>query len=63
MVGFREEHTVTVTIRWARRLLANVRLVSIGEPSENTLEMFFAGVRWGEDHHPGGRTTLRRHSM
>jgi hypothetical protein len=63
LVGFREEHAVKVTVGWARRLLASIRVDPVGEPSESTLEAFFAGVRWGEDHHPGGLTTLTRPSM
>jgi hypothetical protein len=51
------------TIRWARRLLMSVRVEPSGEPSESTLETFFAGVRWSEDHQSGGRTTLRLPSM
>jgi hypothetical protein len=54
---------VNVTKRWARRLLTSVRIEPVGRPAESTLETFFAGVRWDEDRHPGGRTTLRRASM
>jgi hypothetical protein len=58
-----EEQTVNVTIRWARRLLTSVRVQPVGQPSESTLETFFAGVRWSEDLQPGGRRTLRRTAM
>jgi len=62
-VGFGEETTVTVKYRWTRRLLAAMRVDPAGDPSESTLEKFFAGVRWSEDHHADGLTTLRRSSL
>jgi len=58
-----QEQTVKRTRRWARRLLALARTNPVGEPSESTLETFFAGVRWSEDLQPDGERTLRRASL
>ena len=54
---------MNVTKRWAQRLLTSVRIESVGRPAESTLETFFAGARWSEDHKPGGSTSLRLPSM
>jgi len=58
-----EEQVVNVTKRWARRLVGSMRIEPAGRPAESTLGTFFAGVRWSEEHKPGGGTTLRLPSM
>jgi hypothetical protein len=40
-----------------------MRIDPLGGQAESTLETFFAGVRWGEDHKPDGHVTLRLPSM
>ena len=53
---------MNVAKRWGRRLLSSMRIEPVDGRAESTLETFFAGVRWGEDHRDG-RTTLRLPSM
>ena len=53
---------MNVTKRWAR-LVHTMRIDPLGEPIESTLETFFAGVRWSEEHRPDGRRTLRLPSL
>ena len=54
---------MNVTRRWARRIVHTMQIDPLGEPAESTLETFFAGVRWGEDHGTDGRRTLRAPSL
>ena len=49
-----------VMTRLAHRLRIPPPLAPVDEPAGATLESFFAGVRWSEDTHTGGRRTLRR---